>query len=261
MKNYLCGLILIFATPFLLQSQGDVGDPLYLITMVQLEDGAADAYIDLMQTYMENVRARDGHNFPDFTYATDDNVIYHSEQISSMADIDVLNASSDKDREFMGDKWPDLMNQWLSIADNTYDFVIEANLDLSYSATGEHALSTEEALYQRWIFFDFDMEDYGTVMELAAQMKQMQTEKGATMSNNVYFNVFGAPAGQIIIHQFAKDAADMERRQELNRELMAGDEVEAWDEKVQQILGDPSAVRTGRLLPAYSEAIQASKEK
>lgn len=260
MKNYLCGFLLIFATPFLLQSQAESGNPLFLISMVQLEDGATDTYIDLMQTYMDYVSGRDGHNLPDFTYATDDNVIYHSEAIGSMADIDVLNASSAKDREFMGDKWPDLMNQWLSIADDSYDFVIEMNQELSYTASGDHALEASEALYNRWLFFDFDMENYGTVMELAAQMKQMQTEKGAAVSDNVYFNVFGAPSGQIIIHQTARDEADFERRRSIDEELLAGEDFSAWQQKVGEILGEPTVVRTGQLLVNYSMALQPSKE-
>ena len=261
MKNHLFGLLLIFATPFLLQSQGDVGDPLFLITMVQLEDGAADDYVSLMEAYIDGIKDREGHSFPDWTFMANDNVVYHSEPITKMGDIDVLNATAVKDREFMGDQWPDLMNRWMDAVDNTHDFVIELNTDLAYYPTGDHALDPAEGMHHRWMFFDFDIENYGAVMELAGQMKQMQTENGAAQPNHVYFNAFGGPMGQIIIHQFSRDEADMERRLALDEESMAGDNLNAWRERVQAILGEPSAVRTGTLMPEFSQAHMATKEE
>ncbi|MBR9999872.1 MAG: hypothetical protein KFF73_12925 [Cyclobacteriaceae bacterium] len=188
-------------------------------------------------------------NFKDLSFTAfqlDDYTYMYVSPIQNMAQLDV--SPWEKLSQQSGE---DKVESAMAAFDGTYDthrdFIAVFHPDLSYKT---EKMQEEGNNYRRWMYFYYNQINQENVMNMVKEWKKLYEENDIPQGYAVYTNGFGHEGPVLVIHSWAKSAADHAQWIEKRNEMLGDKARELWGRT--ESLAYRIENKTGWLIPNLS---------
>ena len=182
------------------------------------------------------------------TFISEDNRVMYLSPIDKMADLD-KNPFENLEKKLGKETYDKLFDAYNGTYSKHGDYILRLDNELSYMPEGM-TQTPEGQNYRELTFYHIAPGDEEKAEEMAKEVKKIYTANNSKIHYRLYKSGFGTMGNYFMVAVAAKDADELEKRREENREML-GEGGKAMWEKIENTFSEIERV-TGHLKPELS---------